>query len=307
MSKLQMWQIQQRQALPLDMKEGFTARRIKNWYGNWQGQVYVSFSGGKDSTVLLHQVRKLYPDVPAVFVNTGQEYGEIIKFVKTIKNVIWLKPKMTFWEVVEKYGWPVANKRQARYINDIQRAHEGNKATVSLRLTGYNRKGIYCPTMKLAKKWTPLVKCGFKISDKCCDILKKLPLDKYAKESQRKPFTAMMSSESNSRLMQYKKQGCNAFNIGKPISWPMAFWNEDNIWEYIKKYDLPYSDIYDKGETRTGCKYCMFGVHMEKEPNRFQRMAKRTPGQFENFRRHGGCDVLDVLKVNYEEPKLLFK
>ena len=60
MQKLQMWQLQQRQALPLDMKEGFTAKRIKNWYEHYAGLVYVSFSGGKDSTVLLHQVRKQY-------------------------------------------------------------------------------------------------------------------------------------------------------------------------------------------------------------------------------------------------------
>ena len=33
-------------------------RRIMEWYDYWDGQVYVSFSGGMDSTVLLALVRR---------------------------------------------------------------------------------------------------------------------------------------------------------------------------------------------------------------------------------------------------------
>lgn len=72
------------QALPLDLKILKTKNRIKEWYDYFGGQVYVSFSGGKDSTVLLHIARELYPDIEAVFVNTGLEYPEIRKFVKTV-------------------------------------------------------------------------------------------------------------------------------------------------------------------------------------------------------------------------------
>jgi 3'-phosphoadenosine 5'-phosphosulfate sulfotransferase (PAPS reductase)/FAD synthetase len=116
----------------------------------------------------------------------------------------------------------------------------------------------------------------------------------------------MMAEDSDIRKLEYLKTGCNAFEACHPASKPLMFWGEKDIWQYIYENKLNYSDIYDKGESRTGCKYCMFGIKMEKEPNRFQRMRKRTPGQFENFRRHGGCDVLDALKVNYEEPKMLF-
>ena len=64
--------------------------------------VYVSFSGGKDSTVLLHIVREMYPEVEAVFVNTGLEYPEIQQFVKTFDNVTILRPKMRFDEVIKR-------------------------------------------------------------------------------------------------------------------------------------------------------------------------------------------------------------
>ncbi len=308
MDKIQPWQLKQRQALPLELKEGYTAKRIKSWYEYWQGEVYVSFSGGKDSTVLLNQVRKLYPEVPGVFVDTGLEYPEIRDFVKTVENITWLKPKMLFPDIIKKHGYPVVSKRQARYIHDLQNPTKRNKATRNLRLTGLNRKGIMCPTMKLSKKWHFLVDCGFKISDRCCDIIKKQPLDEYVKKTGKKPFTGMMASESNRRELQYKRHGCNAFNIGKPISWPMAFWCDKDIWGYIKKNALPYSKIYDMGETRTGCMFCMFGVHLEKEPNRFQRMEKTHPKQYDYCINKLGCgDILKCMNVPIKRQIGLFE
>ena len=93
------------QALPLEVKVRMTESRIREWvreYGT--SGVSVSFSGGKDSTVLLHIVRNLYPDVEAVFVNTGLEYPEIQQFVKTFDNVTILRPKMRFDEVLKTYA-----------------------------------------------------------------------------------------------------------------------------------------------------------------------------------------------------------
>lgn len=88
------------QALPLEIKIKMTQRRIRDWVKKYgEDGVYVSFSGGKDSTVLLHIVREMYPDIEAVFVNTGLEYPEIQKFVKTFANVTILRPKMRFDEV----------------------------------------------------------------------------------------------------------------------------------------------------------------------------------------------------------------
>ena len=110
------------QALPLDVKIEKTKRRIKEWYDYWDGQVYVSFSGGKDSTVLLDLVRNVcgYTDVPAVFVDTGLEYPEIRRFVKEVNNVEWLKPKKNFKQVIKDYGYPFISK-------EVSNAVEGAK------------------------------------------------------------------------------------------------------------------------------------------------------------------------------------
>ncbi len=108
------WQLKQRQSLPLEVKEKLTNHRIREFYKYMNGNVYISFSGGKDSTVLLNLIRKQFPHVPAVYVDTGLEYPEIRNFVKTINNVVWLKPQMNFRDVITNYGYPVISKENAQ-------------------------------------------------------------------------------------------------------------------------------------------------------------------------------------------------
>lgn len=111
MAKHTMADLYQMQAMPLKIKLRMTQSRIRGWVDEYgEDGVYVSFSGGKDSTVLLDITRKLYPDTLAVFVDTRLEYPEIRQFVKTYDNVKWLKPKNTFKEVIEKFGYPFISK-----------------------------------------------------------------------------------------------------------------------------------------------------------------------------------------------------
>ena len=112
----------QMQSLPLQAKIQMTRRRISEWVDAFgEDGIYVSFSGGKDSTVLLDIVRKDYPDVKAVFVDTGLEYPEIRSFVKAFDNVDWLKPKMTFKQVIEKYGYPFISKEVSGCVDGARK------------------------------------------------------------------------------------------------------------------------------------------------------------------------------------------
>lgn len=79
--------LHQMQSLPVKAKIAMTNLRIQQWVEEYgEDGVYVSFSGGKDSTVLLDLVRKLYPSIVAVFVDTGLEYPEIREFVKRFES-----------------------------------------------------------------------------------------------------------------------------------------------------------------------------------------------------------------------------
>ncbi|MCP4645844.1 MAG: phosphoadenosine phosphosulfate reductase family protein [bacterium] len=302
------WQLAQRQSLPLSAKVRLTEHRIRDWHSHWRGMVYVAFSGGKDSTVLLHIVRRLYPNVPAVFCDTGLEFPEIREFVKTIDNVTWLKPKMNFREVLEKYGYPVVSKKQAQFIREVQTAYaKGNTdtPTVRLRLTGTNGNGYVSPRSKISNQWQKLCRAPFKVSDKCCDVMKKRPIDAYRARSSREPFVGTMASDSMIRKRNYLESGCNSFDTKRPKSTPLAFWLESDVWDYIHKHNVPYSPIYDMGYPRTGCVFCAFGAHLEPSPNRFQRMQKTHPALWRYcMDKLGMREVLEFCRIPIEDKQL---
>ncbi len=281
-------ELKELQVLPLEYKVMITKQRIQEWYEHWEGQIYVSFSGGKDSTVLLHIVRELYPEVPAVFVDTGLEYPEIRQFVKSVDNVVWLKPKMTFKQVVENYGYPVVSKKQANMIRKLKTMNLSDKYRNYI-LYGDERGHAG----KLADKWHYLIDAPFAISEQCCDVMKKEPFSRYVRLSERQPLIGIIAEESDMRTQQYiRNGGCNAFHLKKPMSTPLGFWTEQNVLEYLSDNNLAYASVYGKicnrggqlvttGVKRTGCMFCMFGVHMEQEPNRFQRMQISHPKLWE--------------------------
>lgn len=320
--------LKQMQSLPLEAKIIMTQQRIRQWYEYWDGQVYVSFSGGKDSTVLKHIIDGMYDDVPALFVNTGLEYPEIQKFVKDIKDgkydcfnsdVEIVRPEMRFDEVLKNYGYPVFSKEIASNIEYGRKALErGDTSKVDRYFYGVrtNKKtGEKYKHMALSKVALDFaLNSNIRASNKCCAIMKKNPLCKYAKETGRKRIVGTLASESRLREKNWIKNGCNAFDTKKPGSMPLSFWTEQDILHYIKKYDVPYCSAYgdivvkqegseacegqvnlidflgcyepeDTLETtgcnRTGCIFCMFGCHLEKEPNRFQRLKQTHPRQYE--------------------------
>ena len=293
--------LKQMQDLPLELKIRLTQDRIREWYEHWSGEVSVSFSGGKDSTVLLDIAREMYPDIEAAFVDTGLEYPEIRKFVKTFDNVTWLKPEMRFDEVITRYGYPAISKSVSHNVAIARRNPCGNIRTKIFE----QETGIYG-----MKKWSPLLSENFRLCDKCCDITKKNPAHKYQQQSGKMPITAQMAAESQLREQKWLQNGCNAFDTRNPVSNPMSFWTEQDVLLYIKQKNLPiasvYGDIvYDGDEPyqerfdgyvttkltttgckRTGCIFCAFGAHLEKE-SRFARLRETHPKLY-NYCINGG-------------------
>lgn len=321
-------ELKQMQSLPLDIKIKMSCRRIQEWYDYWEGDVYVSFSGGKDSTVLMDLVKNKcgLKDVPIVFVDTGLEFPEVRKFARSKADIV-LKPEKNFVQVLTDYGYPVLSKELSLYIRQCQHPTEKNKSTRKLRLEGIRSDGVKVKKGKISEKWKYLVDANFRISEECCDIMKKRPVKKYAKETQRKPFIGTMTSESLLRQQRWLQDGCNAFNKKDPSSQPMSFWTEQNVLEYIKENNLEiasaYGDIVEEnGELkttkcdRTGCVFCMFGCHLEKEPNRFQLLAETHPRLYDYCINGGEYNedgvwqpskdglgighVLDFIGVNYK-------
>lgn len=300
--------LKQMQSLPLEQKIIVSKQRIKQWLEAWDNQCVVSFSGGVDSTVLLDLVRQVNPDVKGVFVNTGLEYPEIVKFVKTIPDIDIVRPKMNYKQVIEKYGYPFPSKETAMKIYEIKNTK--SEKLRNLRLHGSERGQMG----KLADKWKFLLDAPFNVSSVCCSVIKKNPLYKYGKEYDVKMIVGIMAEESLLRLESYIRYSCNAFNQKHPQSRPLMFWNKQDVMRYIKEKNLPYcKDVYgdivelDNDELkftktdRTGCVFCMFGVHKEKEPNRFQLLQKDNPKMYDYCMNELGIKkVLEYCKIPYE-------
>ena len=287
------------QAYPLNLKVWKTQQRLREWV-NYFGVdgVYVSFSGGKDSTVLLHIARKLFPEIEAVFVNTGLEYPEIQKFVKSFDNIKILHPKMRFDEVIKKYGYPLISKEVSECVSQGRIALTSNKYPYRLqKLMGtavdkQGRKSLYNK-----EKYKPLLFTDFNISHMCCNVMKKKPVHEYGKLSHKVPITAQMTEESRLRKQQWLKNGCNGFNMKSPISNPMSFWTEQDVLHYIYENQIEIAPVYGKvvfengkyfttGCKRTGCIFCMFGAHC-RDDDRFLRLKETHPVQY-NYCMGGG-------------------
>lgn len=280
-----------RQQMPLDMKIIMSQRRIREFCDRFPGMTYISNSGGVDSTVLSHMVCSLYPKTPNIFINTGLEYPENVEHARKAQNLIEVRPKMSFYQVIQKYGYPVISKGLSQQIHEY-RTTKSDKLRKK-RLHG--DQDIY-KTGKIPERWKFLINAPFMISERCCWFLKKEPAKRYEKETGRHPFIGTMANESRHRSQSWIVHGCNAFELNRPQSRPLSFWTKDDIWSYIKLHNLEYSTIYDKGIDRTGCIFCLFGIHREKI-DRFE-ILKRTHPELHTYcmERLGIKDVLEFIR-----------
>lgn len=321
--------LQRLQSMDLGNKIQVTQARIMEWYNRNDKKCYVSFSGGKDSTVLADitaQVCSLFNcKLVLWFSDTGLEYPEVREHVKKFPQYLEDKynievelimdyPKdkdgkrITFRDVILTKGYPVITKDISRDVGVAQNKPNGKTAQKFIKGSDYHKK--YGDSWML-DKWSYLIKAPFHISNQCCSVMKKTPAHKFDKNSALKPIIGTMACESINRRSQWLKYGCNSFDAKNPASKPMLFWKEQDVLEYIVKYDIPYPSVYgeikqDKngkyfttGLERTGCVFCGFGCHIEKEPNRFQRLKQTHPKLYKYCMKpvkNGGLGMREVLE-----------
>lgn len=262
------------QALPLERKIQITQNRIQEWYMHWNGNVYISFSGGKDSTVLATLARQLYQNIPVIFCNTGLEFSSIQKFAKDF-GATQIFPKMSFQEVISTYGYPLISKEVAEAIYYARRirnnqnvmekeAYKRQQEPLGLR-TEHNYKNCSVPvpskrlllegtysgcqdgkkSMFNKEKWLVAARdLPIMISHYCCSVMKKRPMSAYGSSTGGKPIIGTLADESRIRKQAWILHGCNAFDSKKPSSQPMSFWTEQDVLTFIKESNIKIADVY---------------------------------------------------------------
>lgn len=316
------------QALDLEDKFLTTIEKIGQWeiatHGNW----YVSFSGGKDSTVLAYIAAKYLasyrtPPHPLhlLFCDTGLEYPEIRKFAvsfpgflqKRFPNVTVdfqrRRPKKHFMEVISQYGYPLIGKETAQRIYESRKHPNGAQDKILRGMYETNRDSMFYQS-GVESPWLFLQKAPFLVSHLCCKHTKKQPAYEFDRESKFFPMVATMAYESRLRYISWTRSGCNAFDGKRPQSKPMSFWLNQDVLHYIQEQDIPicsvYGDImaYDgsnyypsalcdaplkcTGCQRTGCIFCGFGAHLEKGDDRRFIRLKETHPKHWKFAIEGG-------------------
>ena len=254
-------ELTQRQGWTLPQKIDHSLGVIEQFSSHYDGCVFVSFSGGKDSCVMLSLVEMILPRVPCVFVQTGCEMPAVVRFVREMQtdhNIRMIRPRKTMKEVFRKCGFPLVSKEVSHDIENVRKNPYGISARKKLWLGNPNH---------IPERWMYLLNEPYNVSDRCCYHLKKAPSHKYIHDTQTYPYIGLLATESRARATAYvSRGGCNSFNETSrayPASWPLAIWTDEDIWAYIKDRHLRLPDVYERGANRTGCMGCGFGCHRD--------------------------------------------
>ena len=175
-----------------------------------------------------------------------------------------------------------------------------------------------------AEKYRPLLYTDFVCGSYCCNMMKKKPVKIYTKKTGKKPMIAQMACESRFRERHWLVNGCNGFQMKRPVSNPMSFWTEQDVLQYIRDFKIPIASVYGDvifaeepdqaridfadglpcgelcttGCNRTGCMFCAFGAHLEKGETRFQRLKRTHPKQYAYCIGGGAYDEDGIWKPN---------
>lgn len=240
-------------------------KKVVNKYGI--ENFVISFSGGKDSTVLSELIDIAIPnnEIPRVFINTGIEYKAIVDFVhdkmKKDKRFIEIKPSTPLSMIFRKYGYPFKSKEHSQLVHLFQQ-NGHSKTTLRYYDPPENRKRFGCPKLL---KYQFEEGTQLKISDKCCTKLKKEPFSKWQEENF-KPYK-MTGERLSEGGLRASHKGCLVIDKNsklkkfKPLNpttneWIEWFINEYQV-ELCKLYYEPYNF------KRTGCLGCPFNIKLQ--------------------------------------------
>ena len=262
-----------------------------NYHSIPLNQITLSFSGGKDSTVLIQLIKEIQLEdkINIVYSNTKMEFETINEFIQSFDNVQIIEPQTALPIIYLKHGLPIHSKHTSEmlsrlqkhnfdFVNDTFKSFEEliikyPKCKSALKfLTGSNSK-LNCPNWLKRQ----LKDIEFKVSNKCCEELKKKPLKLYNKQNNIKMnLIGIRKAEGGIRSAQYKS--CIVYgDVHKYF--PLFHFTDEDIDTIIEIKNIKISDAYTKyGMKRTGCVACPFSKNWKEE---LEILKKYEPKKYE--------------------------
>ena len=278
-------------------------QKIQQVIGKYgEDNFYISFSGGKDSCVMSALFDEALPGnkIPRVYANTGIELNMMVDFVKRERErderIQIIKPSVPIRQMLEEEGYPFKSKFHSRKVDTFQRNGMNRTVKVYLKLEPAKSGNYVLGDHACPKVLREQFEEGYalRISNKCCDRLKKDPLHKWQKENNR-PYAVIGIRPSeggkreNAQCMAFHGDKLHAFQPLVPVSDEWERW-------YIESHNVRICDIYKPPYNfpRTGCKGCPYAIKIQEELDTLERY-------FPNERKQ--CEI--IWKPVYDEYRRL--
>lgn len=261
-------------------------------------KVCVSFSGGKDSSVLSKLIDLALPgnSIPRVFSDTGMEFQSVRRSVeekaREDRRIMIVRPGKPIVRTLEEVGFPMKSKLHAHMLGIFQRlGYTRGVMRYTGMKDGYRSTNYRCPK-KLLGQFEPGA-VPFKVSEHCCREFKKKPMDEARKRIGRPVFISGDRREEHG--IRAQKGGCFVSNRDYTKLSPLYPVSEEFVDWMVAKFRIPLPDVYGSpcNMRRTGCKGCPFDLFLQKDldimerylPNDF-RMANAIFGRvYEEYRK----------------------
>lgn len=281
--------------LPYEKKVLWAKEKIREFLEQFPNS-YIAFSGGKDSSVLLHLVRSIKTDCVAIFSDTTMELPEIYSHINNTQNVITNSNNYDFKDIWEKKGYPLVSKQIALKVNRFRNTKKAKNYNFLNTIIGNGK-------FKISKKYHHLLDKEFfkwEISEQCCHYFKNNNCGSNLCLKENTSFVGTRANESKIREQNWVQYGCNVYKGNKDsISRPLSIWSDRDIDKYIKDNNVPIAKCYlgfGGNENRTGCITCPLGAQLEtllanKKPefkNRFERLKEKHPNLYEKYIKKSG-------------------
>lgn len=265
-----------------------------------RNNAYVSFSGGKDSTVLSDIIDRALPNnsIPRVFINTGIEYNELVKFVyeqKKIDNrIVEVRSGVNILDMLEKNGYPFKSKEHAHKLHLLQQGSTAKSVVSYFTIDPSKRTMHNCPKI-LAYQSKGFEK--FLVNDICCTMLKKRPANEWSKEN-KKPIAiiGIRIAEGGQRknvssCLYFQRSNLKKFS-------PLLVCSDSFVDTYIERFGIKLCKLYyaPYNFKRTGCKGCPFNIELQKELN---TLAEFFPKEKEQCERIFGKVYNEYRRIKY--------